>query len=207
MRRIIKDATPDFWRSYIRKHPKVRYDSLDKTESGQLLRKQIREHMLRQQKMICCYCCGSIDLSNSHNEHIKPKSRFPADSMKYGNLLVSCCTSDTCGMAKEDNYDVLKFVSPTVGNCEEHFLFLPDGRVADATDEGKYTVDLLKLNTYSLVQARKQLYRDCCETARYAEKEFVLAEYIQEKDGCLPRFVDMVAYFYKRGDFDSGICK
>ena len=206
MKKIIKDAEPEFWSDYLRRHPKTTYDDLDKTEEGKQLRSQVREHMLAHQKMICCYCCKSIDSSHSHNEHIKPRSSFPRNSMDYDNLLVSC-TSGTCGMAKENHYNPAMFISPLMENCEEHFQFLPDGRIVGKSAQGEDTINCLNLNAYSLVQSRKQQYKDCCDMARYMGKEYVFTEYIQEKDGCLPRFVDMIIYFYNRGDFDPDICR
>ncbi len=207
MRRIIKDTAPDFWGAYVRKHPNSRYDDLENTKTGQLLRKQVREHMLAQQKMICCYCCKSIDSSSSHNEHIKPQSSFPKSSMDYSNLLVSCTSDNTCGRAKENRYNSLTFVSPLMEDCEDHFRFLTDGRIEGVTNEGADTIECLNLNAYSLVQARKQQYKNCCDMSQYMGKDFVFEEYVQEKDGRLPRFVDMTTYFYNRGDFDSDICE
>lgn len=206
MRRIIKDYVPDFWNAYLRRHPKCQYDDLETTEEGKQLRNQIREHMLVHQKRICCYCCKSIDGSNSHNEHIKPKASFPQDSMGYDNMLVSC-TSNTCGMAKGNHYDPQTFISPLQEDCEEHFRFLPDGRIEGKTDKGVATIDCLNLNTYDLRQARKQQYNDCCDMARYMGKEYVFKEYMQEQEGTLPRFVDMITYFYNRGDFDADLYK
>ncbi len=206
MKRIIKDAEPEFWSAYLRRHPRTIYDDLDKTVEGKQLRSQVREHMLAHQKMICCYCCKSIDSSHSHNEHIKPRSSFPRNSMDYDNLLVSC-TSNTCGMAKDNHYNSLTFISPLMEDCEEHFRFLPDGRVKGKTDRGEDTIDCLKLNEFSLIQSRRRQYEECCNMAQILGKDYVLSEYIQEKDGCLHRFVDMITYFYNRGDFDSDICR
>lgn len=71
---------------------------------------------------------------------------------------------------------------------------------------GESTIKHLNLNEYGLVQERRVQYKTCFEMAKCMGKEYVFAEYLQEKDGCLPRFVDMITYFYKRGDFDSDIC-
>lgn len=212
MRRIVKDVVPDFWCKYLRKHPGERYDDLDKTAEGQQIRMRVHDHMLQHQKMLCCYCCRSIDVNNveaSHNEHIKPRAAFPDCSMDYGNLVVSCTPKPgkrlTCGMAKGRKYDPSKFVSPLSENCESHFSYLMDGRIRGNTEQGTYTIECLNLNERTLVEARKALYKNCCDLARYVGKKWVVSEYMQEKDGILPSFVDMVTYFYNRGDFDSGI--
>ena len=41
--------------------------------------------------------------------------------------------------------------------------------------------------------------------AEYCGKEYILSEYIWEHDGKLHRFVDMITYFYRRGDFDPEV--
>ncbi len=41
--------------------------------------------------------------------------------------------------------------------------------------------------------------------ARGMGKDYIFEAYMQEKDGNLPRFVDMITYFYNRGDFDSDV--
>ncbi len=81
--------------------------------------------------MICCYCCGSLEKgpSSAHNEHVKPQSSYPNDSMDYGNLLASCNNGNTCGAAKRDTYDDRYFVSPLREDCEDHFSFSQDGRI------------------------------------------------------------------------------
>lgn len=206
MKRIIKDSPPKFWIEYMRRHPKSHYDDLEKSEDGRQIRKQIREHMLANQKKICCYCCRTITSNNSHNEHIKPRASFPKESMNYNNLLASC-TSKTCGTAKGNTYDSGKFISPLQEDCEKHFRFLPNGRIEGQTPMGESTIECLNLNDYELVQARRAQYKTCCDMAAYVGKEYVFEEYIQEKNGCLPRFVDMITYFYDRGDFDSEICQ
>lgn len=207
MKRIIKDQVPGFWSAYLHKHPKSRYDDLETTEAGKQLRNQVREHMLAHQKRIGCYCCKSIDGSHSHNEHIKPRALFPQNSMNYDNLLVSCSTPNTCGMAKGNHYDPQTFISPLQENCEEYFRFLPDGRIEGKTDKGMATVACLNLNSYDLRQARKRQYKECCDMARYMGKDYVFKEYMQEHDGSLSRFVDMITYFYDRGDFDTDLNK
>lgn len=204
MKRIFKDSPPEFWAEYMRRYPKAHYDDLDKSEDGRQIRKQLREHLLIHQKKICCYCCRAIKLDNSHNEHIKPRALFPKSSMDYNNLLVSC-TSKTCGAAKGNSYDSEMFISPLQENCEKHFRFFPNGRIEGITPMGESTIKCLNLNDYALVQARKAQYKECYNMAKYLGKEYVLEEYMQENNGCLPRFVDMITYFYVQGEFNSEI--
>lgn len=204
MRKIDKDETPEFWSAFIRKNPKMRYCELDHTDSGREVRRKIHNHMILDQRYLCCYCCKEIELEKSHNEHICPESKFPNKTMEYENLLVSC-TSQTCGMAKKDKYDAQLFVSPLYESCASHFKFCVNGEIVGTTKEGKYTITCLNLNEYSLRQARKSLYDECCRMAKLFGAKYIRSQYIQEKEGKLPRFVDMVTYFYDHGFFDEEI--
>lgn len=208
MRKIIKDQTPDFWSSFVRKHPQVRYRDLKQSEEGIALRIQLRKHLVEHQKWICCYCCGAITLDNAHNEHIQAQDFHPNATMEYNNLLASCTNSKHCGMKKDNADDLANFVSPLQSDCESHFYFLPDGRIGGTSDAGEATIQCLNLNDYSIVEARKNLYLQCVDMARYIGKEYVYSTYIKEDaEGKLPRFVDMVTYFYQNGDFDSDVCQ
>lgn len=208
MKRIAKDGAPDFWDAYTRKHPKRRYDQLDSTEQGRAVRSRLRAYLVQEQKSICCYCCSSLkaDASDAHNEHIRPRSSYPNDSMDYDNLVASCNNGNTCGAAKKDSYDSRLFVSPLQDDCEEHFVYLEDGRIKGITEQGRYTVDVLKLNQRSLVNQRKVLFNDSLTTAQCAGKDVVRQCYLQEIDGVLPKYADMISYFYYKGTYDQDIC-
>ena len=199
MRRI-KDDAPVVWNSFIKKNPHIQYNQLDDTDKGKKVRSAIKEHMIAQQKYLCCYCCKQIDSGHSHNEHIKPKERYPRLSMDYENLLVSC-TSTSCGMAKAAEYDDTLFISPLDEDCEKHFRYEEDGYIVGKTKKGEYTISLLQLNAYGLVDSRKNLYKECCEMAKYCGIEYIQSEYMQEHEGVLPRFCDMVSYFFREGYF------
>ena len=200
MKRIIKNEVPTFWSDYCRHHISIRYDDADKE-----IKHNLRQHMLGVQKNICAYCCAQInDLSKSHNEHIKPKDSFPKQSMEYDNLIVSCTTQGedrTCGMHKANNYDEHLFVSPLSEDCESHFRFEQNGKVTGISEAGKYTIELLNLNAYRLVECRKALFEEM-ERCKDIGKEYIQQYFIDEKDGKLPRFVDVAEYFMRIGYYD-----
>ena len=205
MIKIIKKPEPEFWRDFKKKYPKKTYNDLGKSEEGKELRAKIRDFMIKNQKGLCCYCCKSIDSDNSHNEHIKPRSVFHELSMEYQNIVVSCTTPAgkelSCGYAKCNKYDESLFVSPLDDDCEKHFKFLPDGRILAKSEKGDYTIKLLNLWNPDLTKARKAHLKDCEKSAKLG-KEFFYEYYIAENDGILPRFVDMVKFFYDDGYFD-----
>lgn len=204
MRRIIKGEAPDFWTKFCRKHSKVRYDDLNTNENGKEIRAELRQHLLTEQQYLCCYCCCQIeDSKDCHNEHIWPRnSEIKHNSMDYHNLVASCNGLNTCGNKKGDVYDSKLFVSPADEDCESHFRFKYDGRIEGVTKSGKYTIELLNLNDYNLVQARKRLYEECCIMSEQLGREYIQTEYINSKDGKLHSFVDMIQFFYSEGKFD-----
>ena len=206
MRKIIKKPEPRFWKAFKKKYPQKTYNDLGKSDEDKNLRSKIRDFMIKNQKGLCCYCCKSIDTDNSHNEHIKPQNSYPHLSMDYQNLLASCTTptgkEPSCGHAKRDKYDEKRFVSPLDDDCKEHFKFLPDGRILPMSEKGDYTIKLLNLWSFDLTKSRRALLKDCEKSAKQLDRETFYQYYIAENNGILPRFVDMVSYFYDEGFFD-----
>ena len=201
MKRIIKDDAPTFWSSYCRRNRGIQYKKADEK-----IKYDLKQHMLGVQKNICAYCCAQINnISKSHNEHIKPQDFFPNLSMEYGNLIVSCTTQgeeSTCGMHKDNDYDEQLFVSPLSEDCEKHFRFELNGKVTGTSEAGKYTIEILNLNAYKLVTGRRTLIEQMLQ-CKDIGKDYIQQNYIDEKDGKLPRFVDMAEYFMKEGYFDQ----
>ena len=201
MRKINKGETPDFWKEYVSHHKTIHYDSADLGK-----KQELRRHMLGIQGYLCAYCCSEITENNSHNEHIKPKAgnRYPKLSMDYDNMVVSCTTggnASTCGMHKGDRYDEALFVSPLSDDCAEHFRFEQDGRIVGLTESGSYTIDLLNLNAYRLVNCRKA-QMDALFSCSELGRGYIQQYFVEEQNGKLPPYVDMTEYFMKLGFFD-----
>lgn len=206
MIRIIKDDAPEFWTNFFIHNKKVRnYDDLRKSDEGIEMRHKIRSHMLSQQKYICCYCCGETDEEHSHNEHIKPRDKRPDLSLDYNNMIVSCDCSDQCGNAKGNYYSENDFLSPLDEDVEEQFEYNTNGEIIGLSEKAKKTIDILGLNSFKMTEARKALYNTCVEMAKYCGLDYLVEEYINEKNGKLPRYVGMVKYFYNNHYFDKDV--
>ena len=164
MKRITKDNAPDFWTSYIRRNPNHKYADLDRTEEGRTVRNELRKHLAKEQLNICCYCCCQLSPDKTHNEHIKPESKYDQLTMDYENIVASCTREKntsrfTCGMKKDNDYDEHLFVSPLEGNCTNHFIFYSNGSIDSETDQGKYTIKLLALQESKILrESRKSQY-------------------------------------------------
>lgn len=84
MIKIIKGLEPISLTTYKRSF-NATYDDLDKS-----CKDDIRVHLLREQKNICAYCMGKININNMKIEHYIPRNEETGDSTKqleYINLL------------------------------------------------------------------------------------------------------------------------
>lgn len=203
MKKIDRQKEPEFWSKYKKMHPKEQYRDLEKTAGGNKLRSDLREFLIQSQHGLCAYCCRRIDLDHSLNEHIKPQSTYPKESMNYENLIATCKTegiNPTCGVKKDNYYDERLFVSPLESDCEEKFVFYPNGQIKGLGECGEYTCKILSLNSYELQRARMAQYKVC---ASYKNAEMVHSYFLlPDEEGNLEAYSDMISFFYKRGDFD-----
>lgn len=138
-------------------------------------------------------------MENSLNEHIQSEDKYPNNTMNYQNLVVSCKTiggSKTCGPNKENQYDERLFISPLDADCEDQFAYAADGEIIGLTDKGKYTIDLLNLNSYELKEARKATFLSC----QWCNEENI-QWYLQLHNGKLQLYVDILKFFERKGYF------
>jgi hypothetical protein len=83
---------------------------------------------------------------------------------------------------------------------EEKFIFYPNGEIEGVGEDGIYTCNLLNLNEYELQRARKAQYKIC---ESYKSAEMVYSYFLTPtEDGKMEPYVDMIQYFYERGDFE-----
>lgn len=136
---------------------------------------ELEQWLLTEQYRLCAYSEIRADCEGFgyHIEHVRPKSRFPADTFLYANLVASALsdsdlhqliTADVFGgHAKLRDYDARLFVSCLDPDCSRFFAYLSDGRVEPANgldpadeDRARYTRDLLSLNSPLLVNRRRR---------------------------------------------------
>lgn len=196
MRKIEKAPEPIELAEFKKKKSKKIYDDINSE-----LRIMIRQKLVAEQRYICAYCCRRIDSNNATNEHIKPRSSYPQYSLDYDNLVASCQDKQTCDKHKENKYDNDLFVSPLELNCQSHFRFHLNGEIEGLSERGKYTINLLNLNAYSLMTARRNLMK----VLEFADMSYI--EYLfNEDESKLPAFTDMLEYFMSIDFFiDSAI--
>jgi len=149
MLEIKKDAPPEFFNSW--KKNKVEFNH------------QLREHVLeKEQSHLCCYCEKAVTAhqDKSHIEPIRPKDKFPKLKNDYNNLAVSCETNGRCGKAKGSRFTE-NFIVPTEENPASYLTYSFNGEIKaiDGNRKGEETIDILNLNSYKLVKARRAVVR------------------------------------------------
>lgn len=189
-------------KEYRERHPNKRYADLGESAEGNVLRQRLRGFLIQSQHGLCAYCCRKISLEQSLNEHIKPQATYPKETMEYENLVASCRNEGgnaTCGVRKKDEYNGKLFVSPLDEDCEEKFIFYPNGQMDGVGESGEYTCRLLNLNAYELQRARMAQYKVC---SSFRDEEMVHSYFlVPDQDGEMAAYADMIEFFYKRGDF------
>jgi uncharacterized protein (TIGR02646 family) len=124
------------------------------------IRIKVRSALLEEQYSICCYCMNQITVNNSHIEHIKPQEKFLSESLNYNNLLASCNgiqdRNENCGHKKNNWYDANNFLTPLNSDCEKIFTYNITGEMDATSNNGKITINMLDLNSYLLVRARRK---------------------------------------------------
>ena len=126
MRKIIKGEEPEELNQWKRRNPKSCYTNLTEKE-----RRPIRQACLKEQYYLCAYCCYSISMEDSHNEHIQPQDVAPKQTLNFHNIVASCEKSNQCGIA-HDKKDIL--LTPLMAECETELKYYLSGKVKGITE-------------------------------------------------------------------------
>ncbi len=163
MKTIIKSTTPPCLAS----QPAAQewYDFMQ-TNCHRLVGDSLRQ----EQQFLCCYCETEIGITDSHIEHLVPRSIQNNRTYDYLNLATSCNGGavDHCGRFKDDHnrnpryrYDSSKFCPPHDANTCRLFSYLPNGDVIPAQglsqqdrDKAEYMIGYLGL-TCSRLSGRR----------------------------------------------------
>lgn len=185
MLKVNKTDEPDFLKEFKRKDTPKNWDDYN----NGIIKKEIKEHILiGEQNMYCPYCERVIDdIDDSHIEHIMPKDLYPNKFQDYDNLLVSCNDKLSCGKIKDNNYSN-DFINPVIENPIDYLEYdIKTGEIKPIHingmlhDKAKYTIEILNLNNYKLVQARKTFLEQIDYMIGESRKEYL--EYLIENQG------------------------
>ena len=132
----------------------------------------VADSLRNEQCHLCCYCEMEINETNSHIEHLVPRSQNAAKTYDYGNLAASCNggtgSSRHCGHRKDNDYDQKLFVSPHSSTANSLFTYGLDGSIGPANtkspETANYMCALLALNCPALKGRRREHARRLIKT-------------------------------------------
>lgn len=165
MRQIIKGPEP----ATLTRHRKAAHAVYD----NYLDKDTLREHLVGEQRGICCYCMRRIRPSaqTMKMEHWRSQERYPAEQLNYGNLLGACLVNQGqrrmrqhCDTRKGEQ-DLSRNPSDPAHHVEDLIRFQPDGTVA--SDNPAFNAELnnvLNLNEGRLCNNRKAVLDAFCTT-------------------------------------------
>ena len=166
-----------------------------------IVKNKLKSELLKEQFYICCYCMNRVTQINSHIEHVKPQSKFPKETLDYGNLLVSCNgiqdRNENCGHKKTNWFNEAEFITPLNPDCERIFTYSLAGEMDSTERNGKITIAKLNLNSFLLVRARKAaIYSSGLFEPDFSIKKQEMIDYftIPNSDNELPQFCMTVMY-------------
>ena len=144
-------------------------------DTHQFPKDEVKRSLVDEQGGLCAYTMIRIDISNSHIEHLKPRTISKGEgklheTTDYAGNLVACypntglAETSACPFGadfRKSNWDSQLFVTPLDGTCENRFRFNTDGKVSVAeSDSGaRWTSETLNLNEPSLVELRRSEIR------------------------------------------------
>lgn len=165
MIKINKFTEPDKFSTFKKKNKHYKNWDYYSCSEGFEIKKLLKESMLKEQNNYCPYCEIKIKSWEDANiEHIKPKDKFKNLFQDYKNLLAICKNNKCCGGHKKNCYDNTLFINPVEEDPEEFFTYdimsgkiIPKIMVGIEKNRAEYTIKILNLNDFDLVEARKQI--------------------------------------------------
>jgi uncharacterized protein (TIGR02646 family) len=200
--RINKHPEPEWLLEFKKRNKQAKYDDLDADT-----RAALRTALVAEQFFICGYCCGEISEKKAHNEHIRPQTAYPKETLNYNNIIASCNgyrkEGETCGHKKHGEYNASTFISPLVSplapDCEPHFKYYMSGEIIGLDDNAQQTIDLLNLNSFQLRTARRGILAMSGSLGVDVAKLI----YLQPQAGKLQPFCNIVRYFINNDRYDE----
>ena len=121
----------------------------------------LRQHLVREQRGLCCYCMSRIgaDAKSMTIEHWHPRSRYPTEELDYRNLLASCIGHSQQGQtsnASKGDTPIARNPAEPGHRVDRDIRYLGDGMIhSDDPEWNRDLTEVLNLNAAFLVNNRK----------------------------------------------------
>jgi uncharacterized protein (TIGR02646 family) len=132
----------------------ARYQELDGSSEGKLVRQAIRREAIKQQFGLCGYCCKRIDENTSTNEHVISQQKDKNQTLNFANIIASCDKKNRCNQAR--GAKELK-LTPLMPECEVELKFYLSGKVEGETERASEVIEVLGLNNKAIREERRRL--------------------------------------------------
>lgn len=174
MRRIVKSKPGPAGLLELRRLGK-HYDDLDEGKENAVLKQQVRQALLDDQRHICCYCMRAIDPEKHYVriEHHEPQSSPDGRGrdLDWDNLLAACSGAPKLRNRADDDAAARKVpaylqtcdnrkrnraitINPLTSNVDP-IRYLTDGRLAHPDAKLQHDIDdRLNLNVAFLIEGR-----------------------------------------------------
>ncbi|NBC47091.1 MAG: TIGR02646 family protein [Gammaproteobacteria bacterium] len=170
----------------------------------------LKQALMAEQGVICCYCERRLSWNDSHIEHFRPQHDQAVDPLDFGNLLCSCQSQVKkgeprhCGSLKDQWFDQRLLISPLKPDCEERFRFTGDGEIKPAreTDEAaRTTITRLGLDIPKLNALRAKVIEPfLAEELSVVELRAFVSGYLElDASGCYGEFWTTIRYLFANG--------
>jgi len=209
MRSITKANEPASLTEY-RSKPDASYEGFPEKD-------ELRACLVAEQRGLCCYCLCRIhpDTASMKIEHWRSQAMYPADQLRYSNLL-AVCKGNERKPGREQHCDTRKGAQDLERNpadplhaMDEIVRFGLDGRISSTNPVLNSQLDsVLNLNLAFLMNNRKAVlfnFIAYLETLNKrgeiprAQWERLLAEWSgQSGIGDLPEYCSVVAYWIRK---------
>lgn len=155
-------------------------------ESLLLLKSEIKQHYLEEQRLRCCYCEQTIQ-SDNHAlwdlEHIACRSTHPQFMLHMQNLAVSCKDCNNSKSTKKvmvsrailtypARSEAFEIVHPHFDDWNEHILTVLGVIYVPKTEKGKRTIEVCGLLRFAL---KKTGWADIAGSGELVKKASALA--------------------------------
>lgn len=159
MRQIVKVEgwEPEELTIWKRANPHGRYHELDHSSKGRLARQAIRRDAIKEQFGLCGYCCKSISLEHSTNEHVISQQVDQNQTLNFANIIASCDKKNRCNQARGAKDLAL---TPLMPECEAELKFYLSGKVKGKTERASEVIEALGLDNKAIREERKRLVDD-----------------------------------------------